>query len=238
MREYLLFSLYAPIAAMGEIAVGERRGSWDRPGKSAVMGLVAAALGIVREDAAAHSALSERYGYAVRIDAPGAPMRDYHTAQAPRARRGATYATRRQELAASNIETVLSQRDFRVDAAYTVALWQREGARWPLSQLAVAIKGPAFTLYFGRKSCPFALPLDPVVVSAADLHAAFATRPPPALLAGLALEHPARFASDTDADVPIEALSVTRRDAVLSRERWQFAERHEIVSQMPDKTAE
>ena len=37
MPEFLTFVLAAPLAAMGEIAVGERRGTWDRPGRSAVL---------------------------------------------------------------------------------------------------------------------------------------------------------------------------------------------------------
>ena len=45
MPDFLTFALAAPLAAMGEIAVGERRGSWDRPGRSAVLGLIAAVLG-------------------------------------------------------------------------------------------------------------------------------------------------------------------------------------------------
>ena len=39
MPTYLTFALVAPLGAMGELAVGERRGSWDRPGRSAVLGL-------------------------------------------------------------------------------------------------------------------------------------------------------------------------------------------------------
>jgi hypothetical protein len=35
MTEFLTFVLAAPLAAMGELAVGERRGSWDRPGAAA-----------------------------------------------------------------------------------------------------------------------------------------------------------------------------------------------------------
>ena len=42
MPAFLLFSLWAPLAAMGDVAVGERRTGLERPGKSAVLGLVAA----------------------------------------------------------------------------------------------------------------------------------------------------------------------------------------------------
>ena len=42
---FLLFTLYAPMASFGEVAVGERRMSWSRPGRSAILGMVAARLG-------------------------------------------------------------------------------------------------------------------------------------------------------------------------------------------------
>jgi len=57
MTAFLLASLYAPMASWGEITVGERRTSWDRPSRSAILGLVAAALGIEREDQDGHDAL-------------------------------------------------------------------------------------------------------------------------------------------------------------------------------------
>ena len=62
MRDFLLFTLYAPLAALGEVAVGERRVSAARPARSAILGLLAAALGIERRDEAAHAALQEGYG--------------------------------------------------------------------------------------------------------------------------------------------------------------------------------
>jgi CRISPR system Cascade subunit CasD len=41
----------APLASFGAIAVGQCRPSWDRPAKSAALGLVAGALGLDRSDA-------------------------------------------------------------------------------------------------------------------------------------------------------------------------------------------
>ena len=42
--DYLLFRLYGPMASWGEIAVGETRHSAAYPGKSAIIGLLAAAM--------------------------------------------------------------------------------------------------------------------------------------------------------------------------------------------------
>src|SRR5437764_7750010 len=83
MPDFLTFALAAPLAAMGEIAVGERRGSWDRPARSAILGLIAACLGLAREDEAAHAALETGYGLTLRRQRLGPLLADYHTAQVP-----------------------------------------------------------------------------------------------------------------------------------------------------------
>ncbi len=61
MPRYLTFALVAPLASFGGIAVGERRSGWDRPARSAVLGLIGACLGLEREDDAAKTALAEDY---------------------------------------------------------------------------------------------------------------------------------------------------------------------------------
>ena len=95
---------------------------WARPGRSAVLGLVVAAQGIGRADEAAHQRLETGLHYAVRTDAPGRPLMDYHTAQTPKARRGRTFTTRRDALDSDALNTVLSAREWRTDALFTVAL--------------------------------------------------------------------------------------------------------------------
>ncbi|HLD44337.1 MAG TPA: CRISPR-associated protein Cas5, partial [bacterium] len=48
--DYLVFQLRAPLSAWGETAVGEYRPTSNYPSNSALLGLLAAALGIDRED--------------------------------------------------------------------------------------------------------------------------------------------------------------------------------------------
>ncbi len=235
MPEFLTFALAAPLAAMGEIAVGERRGSWDRPGRSAVLGLIAACLGIDREDDDAHGALEAGYGLALRVQKLGSMLADYHTAQVPPARRGRRFATRAEELSVRDLETILSRRDYRAEVLVLVALWSRPAARWPLSEIDAAIGAPHYVPYFGRKSCPLMLPMAPMRLQAADPAAALAER------AGLGPEPerqfwPARSAAMvimTAADargfgLPTQRIEI-RRDAVISRQRWQFGLREEAV---------
>src|SRR4051812_16961130 len=144
---------------MGEIAVGERRGSWDRPGRSAVLGLIAACMGLTRDDEEAHEALENGYGLALQVQNVGPLLPDYHTAQVPPARRGRRFATRAEELATRDLETILSRRDYRTEVFVLGALWRKAGARWSLLEVEEALLKPHYAPYFGRKSCPLMLPL-------------------------------------------------------------------------------
>ena len=83
LTPYLVFQLQAPLAAWGDVAVGEYRGSREYPGASALIGLLGAALGLRREDEAAHAALRDGYRFAVGVVSAGHLLRDYHTAQVP-----------------------------------------------------------------------------------------------------------------------------------------------------------
>ena len=238
---FLLFTLYAPMGAFGEIAVGERRMSWARPGRSAVLGLVAAAMGIDRGDEQAHEDLESTLHFAVRTDAPGRSFVDYQTAQAPPARKGRHYATRREELEADRLNTVLSFREWKVDAFHTVALWPRAGANADLRRMADSLKQPAYVLYLGRKSAPLGLPLRAEVVPAETFLDALRERKPnreeAAVLAALGSNAAAgkeiAFDADVSMDFPDSQIQ-RRRDAVSSRSRWQFMDRRERIMLVSD----
>ena len=170
---FLVFTLYAPMGAFGEIAVGERRMSWARPARSAILGLVAAAQGIERADENSHRRLESGLYYAVRTDVPGRPLIDYHTAQTPRARKGRRFATRREELESDNLNTVLSTREWRADSCFTVVLWSRPDSSLDVEEMAGALRNPCFVLYVGRKSAPLGLPLNPEILEADTFMDAF-----------------------------------------------------------------
>ena len=248
MPLYLTFALVAPLASFGGIAVGERRSGWDRPGRSAVLGLVGACLGLLREDDAAQTALTEGYGLALFCHAPGRLLADYHTTQVPSAKRGRRFATRAQELAVpkSELNTILTRRDYRSGAWHLGAIWAREPApRWSLAEIAAAMQRPVFTPCLGRKSCPLGLPLAPLVSDAPDPAAALLHRRDTGPEAGLPDRHRGRL-RDSLADAPgepvivLDAADVTpgdvrlrrvelRRDQPRSRRRWQFDLREEAV---------
>lgn len=239
MTQFLLARLYAPMASWGDITVGERRTSWDRPSRSAILGLVAAALGIERADQNSHDALDHGYGVAIRVDHAGRPMRDYHTAQSvgEASVKKARPSTRREVLLAGDRKTILSQRHYRLDALYTLALWAKAKAPHDLEAVASALRRPHFALWAGRKANPFGLPLAPAIVEAEHLAAAFAQYAPVpdgAAFAEMQRIKPPRtpwgreISRDTDPAVP-SGFAINRReirrDARADRTRWQFAER-------------
>jgi CRISPR system Cascade subunit CasD len=255
MTEFLLFTLYAPLTSWGDITVGESRSSWDRPSRSAVLGILAAALGITRDDQHGHDALDTGYGFAVRLDAGGSSLIDYQTAQTAAELeikkmfgKGERPRTRRELLSVAERQTILSRRELREDALATACLWSQENPRWPLAELAHALKHPTFMLYAGRKANVFGLPLAPEIVSAETLAAAFAARAPerPELESqrlksagkpwGREISHDA--ISEEIATGLTRARTEVRRDTHAHRRRWQFAERAVTISLLPVEAAQ
>lgn len=160
---WLLFELAAPLASFGGVAPGTVRDTDLLPSRSAVLGLLAAAKGIARDDAQGQRDLSHDLLVTARVNAKATLLRDYHTAQAPRqpALKGRPRFTRRDELSVrkDDLNTVLSDRYYYADYAATIGV--ASGNDEKLAQLETALRAPRFTLYLGRKSCPLAWPLDP-----------------------------------------------------------------------------
>jgi CRISPR system Cascade subunit CasD len=246
--ETLIFQLQGPLSSWGEAAVGEYRPSADYPSQSAILGLLAAAFGITRDDEAGQRALRASYRMAVGVLSPGRLLRDYHTVQVPSRAdlKKRPQATRRDELAVpkSDLNTILSTRDYRQDAATVVALQAIDGAQYALASIADALRRPKFMLYLGRKSCPPAAPLHPLILDAASVSAAMTAyvqglppgaersygRPAPALTLK-------KIAWGDDFGVDDAALigqsrhmSVLRKDQVLARDGWQFGDRREHIA--------
>ncbi len=240
MRRFLVFRLYGPMAAWGDIAVGEQRPSTPHPSKSAILGLLAAALGIRRHEDDKHQSLTDGYGYAVRVDAAGVLLRDYHTTQVPESTSRLRHLrTRRDETRdRSNLYTVLSTRDYRGDALYTVCLAENPGSRYSLETLAEHLNRPRLPLYLGRKSCPLAFPLSPRCISARTFEEAltrYDAEQTEAQRKYLETLRHALGAGSSECDFYWETgmtgskplHTIPRQDMPLSRRRWQFGKRNE-----------
>lgn len=238
MPRFLMFTLAAPIASFGGVAVGERRGTLERPTASALLGLLAAALGVERSDETAHNRLAAGYQFAIRVEQPGTIFADYHTAQVPPQKKDRRFATRADELEVDDLETILSRREYRSDVMSTVAAAAIDSAPYQLEALADALGRPTFMLYLGRKSCPLALPLAPHVVEAKDALAAFSAHDEeePASVRQFRADWgyvamPRYIALDRGLAPPdVEAARIERRrDHPESRARRHFGLREEVI---------
>lgn len=171
---WLLFTLAAPLVSFGRAGPLETRGSAPAPTRSALLGLLGAALGLRRSDTAGLQALADAVRFACRVEQPGRLLRDYHTVQTPSQSllKKAPHATRRDELAfpSSDLNTVLSTREYHEDFRATVGV---HCADVPLLRhYAHALAEPGFVLYVGRKACVLSWPLAPHLVEAAHWEAA------------------------------------------------------------------
>lgn len=216
MAQYLVFTLCAGMASMGDFAGHERRGTLTWPGRSAVLGLVAAAMGIRREDTEGLAGL-EALRTAVGVIDDGVPLRDYHTVQTVPTSAAKRPDSRPAALREAGRDTnfIITLRDYRVGVAYAVALW---GA--PLEAIAEALRRPVFTLYLGRKSCPLSAPPDPRLVEVSDPVSALRQASLPPFRQGGNIRLVASDERIAEGDV-----EDNRNDLATDRGRWHFAAR-------------
>lgn len=221
MQPYLVFTLAASLGAMGDLAGHERRGSLSWPGRSAVIGLLGAALGIRRDgDFSALDALS----LAVAVFEDGAPLRDYHTVETVPSAAVNSANSRPEALARAGklrTNTTITLRDYRAGALYGVAVWGGD-----LEALAEALRTPVFTLYLGRKSCPLSCPPAPKILRADTIEAALAMLDLP-LWQRRDRQNRPMTARLLVADAgPEDAHVETRHDSPSDRRLWHFSPRN------------
>ena len=254
MTQYLLFTLAAPIASFGTVAVGERRPTWDRPSKSQIIGLVAGCLGIERDEDAKQQALVASLGFAVRIDDPGQLATDYHTTQTAKSPRikdwvkaNGPIRTRTDELVVDDLKTILSQREYRTNSCYTICLWLRPNASVSLDQIKTAIISPVFAPFAGRKANALMLPMRPDLVDASGIDVAFTefdTRQPLGVsnlwdyLKFKPRGHAQIFADADGAHGQMIGRLEERRDIPESRAKWRFGLRTEVLLGKPSNSGE
>src|SRR3546814_8035134 len=134
----LLLRLAGPMQSWGTTSRFDQRDTGKEPSKSGVVGLLAAALGIDRENWADLEPLT-RLTMGVRHDRPGVLKRDYQTAQN-------IISADRSKVH----ETAVTTRDYLADAAFLVGL---PGPDRALHERALAaLQNPVWPLALGRKS--------------------------------------------------------------------------------------
>ena len=131
----LLLRLAAPLQSWGSDSKFETRKTDREPTKSGVVGLLAAALGLRRDDTEGLARLNG-LRFAVRADQEGSLLVDFHTAKS----RDTSYVTYRHYLQ---------------DAVFLAGLESEDEAL--LRELEAALRHPVYPLYLGRRSPPAAL---------------------------------------------------------------------------------
>ena len=228
MPDFLILKLEGVMQAWGGHTFEDLRPSHDFPTRSGLVGLLAACLGLNRQDREEQARLSQSVRFAVRVDHKqleweeyGQKQRkilqpikitDYHTIR----------EARRANRPPKEGETVQSWREYLYDAAFTVAIGQTENAPITLEKLHEAMQRPVFTPFLGRRACPITRPLlaadvgENGIVSAESLIAAL----------NLVVPQGGRIYSEEDAGNLPKTLI---RDVPLWREHRQFATRQVYI---------
>lgn len=134
----LLLRLMGPMQSWGTTSRFDHRDTGKEPSKSGVVGLLAAALGIERENWTDLEPLS-RLAMGVRHDRAGVPKRDYQTAKDIVSADGKKVHA-----------TAVTTREYLADAAFLVGLGCKDRAL--LERLHAALRDPIWPLALGRKS--------------------------------------------------------------------------------------
>lgn len=167
---HLMFQIAAPMMSWGNELARAERPTDGHPRKSAILGLLGAALGKPRNDPW-HARIQEALGFATIVIRPGVRIMDYHTVATPEGPR--RYDTRKEEAAASDY-TVQTLREYLCDAYFAIALWQvPDGPGTELEDLAHGLTYPVWEIFAGRKSCPLSLPTAPKIADVNSLKMAF-----------------------------------------------------------------
>lgn len=204
----LLLRLAAPLQAWGADSKFETRKTAREPTKSGVIGLLAAALGLRRDETEPLTRLAQlRFG--VRVEREGQLLVDFHMA-------------RNEEKDRSYV----TYRHYLEDAVFLVGLESEDTAL--LQELAEALTHPAFPLYLGRRCCPPTLPLC-LGVRPGSLQEVLQAEPP------LCPGRQSRILLDAD---PLEPGTAPQRDVPVSfdphHRQYGYRSVRELWQKVPD----
>ena len=102
------------------------------PSKSGVIGMIASAMGIRRDDDASIRRLAAELRFGVRIDRPGELIRDFQVSEFEKGKK-------------------IGSRYYLSDACFLCGL---EASRERLEEIRASLLHPENALYLGRRSCP------------------------------------------------------------------------------------
>ncbi|WP_046499831.1 type I-E CRISPR-associated protein Cas5/CasD [Streptomyces odonnellii] len=157
-----LLQLGGPLQSWGEHSDFTDRDTVSHPTRSGLIGMIASAFGISRDQAVADwedgSAPPTGFGrltrlrFTIRCDRPGTRLRDFHTVGGgyPAHR---TVPTAKGGRRGAGMTTIVSHRGYLSDAVFTVAVTAPNAADLA-AECAQALAAPRWPLHMGRRSCP------------------------------------------------------------------------------------
>lgn len=172
MPDYLIIKLQGAMQAWGGHSYEDFRPSHVFPTRSAVLGLLAACIGIERDDILNRERLNASlFRLTVRTDTrylegSNRPLKmhkitDFHTVQ-----------NARKVDAAARKDAIVSRREYLCDTVFSIAMVFDQEQGYSLDDIKQALQKPYYTPFLGRKSCPLQRPLYEAVISAKNAQAA------------------------------------------------------------------
>ena len=244
--DYLVFQLAGIQGSWGGIACGEQRQSYRHPTKSAILGLIAAGLGIERSDSRLNE-LTNSIQVAVQEIRCEHNMNDFQTIQTlseldlKKLKKKKCALTRKNELNTLDLNTILSNREYWMDVYYRIAITTNSDIEgFSLKNIQSALENPNFHLYLGRKSCPICLPLCPTILSAnnlIDLFEKVVTAIPLPSFVSQKMYSKSQTYLNSDGSIFCDSglingdephKSSIKRDVPADRNLWTFCERKEV----------
>lgn len=143
----LLLRLAAPLQSWDIESKFNKRRTGREPSKSGVIGLIAAAMGIRRNEDEKLAVLADmRFG--IRVDREGALLRDYQIVKLKKS----DYLMHPYYDESIKDADYVTHRYYLSDAAFVVGLESNDETL--LQNIENALKQPVFPLFLGRRSCP------------------------------------------------------------------------------------
>lgn len=225
MANTLFLYLEAPLQSWGERSRWSVRDSASEPTKSGIVGLLACALGLSKDNELRE--LSKSICVGVRCDRGGLPLIDYHTVGGGYDKPMLLTAEGKPKLSSGRAHNEQTWRTYLADASFLVAI---QGKDELITHLAEAVQNPIWPFFLGRKSCPPTRPIFEGMGSFKGLEEALGARALRVTSADSKIR--VRAAIECPSNQPG---ATRRRDEVNSRSRRTFLPRYayDIMLEIP-----
>lgn len=174
-KPVLLLRLEGPLQSWGVRARWDVRDTQPEPTKSGIIGLLGCALGYPMHDPRLETELDAGLRCGVRVESSGYVMEDYQTiteflptAEGTYKFSGGTAVSLERLRGSSEPATIVSPRFYLQDAAFLVAVEERDTHIGLLTRCAQALRQPTWPIFLGRKCC---IPTRPILEALAEDYA-------------------------------------------------------------------